>query len=961
VNTALTQGGVLLGQTGANAAQAANTAAAAGNAAATAAKGFQQASTSSNVLRGAIIGISRVTPVAIFGLGVMGTAAVAAALSIRNALIAASEFEQQLNVFEAVTQATGDEMQRVSDLALELGRDLQLPATSANDAAAAMTELAKAGLSVNQTLAATRGVLQLAAASGVGAAEAARVTAAALNAFALDGDQAVVVADLLAAASIAAQGEITDMANALTQASAVAQQTGTSIQDTITAISLLAKNGLLGSDAGTSLRTTLLRLVPTTKEAAEFTRALGIEFRDAQGALRPLPDIFQQYQEALAELPPTLQQATLQQIFGQDAIRAASILAREGAQGFADMAQEVNRQGAAADLSAAKSQGLAGAVSALNSNLETLGVQLGSVVAGPLTTFISSLATAAGGVTSAVGAIGGAVSAFSNFVSPDPVSPEDFVNADEIVEELRKLQPEIERFQKGLFVPPTVLARIDELRARLEEVGPAGIKAASGIEEARSALNNLAAEAARQRELDPFPDRESQAAASKALVEEVKQNIAGLTQSLTGSLNLLARVGVDAEGTAADTARETALAVVAELKKLGPAGEAAIADLPERLKRVLRAAKVAVAEEAADFEIPIRFQISANLAEISGNLDRQLADVDERIAFLRRKLRTAQREAPGSERVEQISGELAAATAQRRGIISQIEGDARERAQDVQTAIDKADQGVIDILEDGRVRFERAVARARDREGQGGLIPALQALRTRLLAERAQALARIKDAETLRDVLRRLNDDLFDVNQDLIDAREGRDDAIAESFEKRITFAELRAQLTGNDQILVNAINDYIKFLRTVALPAARKARQGVEDVKIEIERLKLQRKELLEDTEGESPDVFVARLFREAADQFRRFGSNINVSATGLLSPQNARGVFAASILGPAGQQSAIAQRTRESQLTEARKQTNLLQVIARGPVRRIQGSRVPTEAQRIVAEIGGDILRGL
>src|SRR3990172_4511117 len=124
-----------------------------------------------------------------------------------------------------------------------------------------MTELAKAGLDVNESIAGARGVLQLAAAAQIDNAEAAQLVANSLNAFGLAGDQAVHVADLLANAANAAQGSIVEFGAAQAQVNAVARQVGISLEDTTAILTLFARNGLRGSDAGTSLRTALVRLI----------------------------------------------------------------------------------------------------------------------------------------------------------------------------------------------------------------------------------------------------------------------------------------------------------------------------------------------------------------------------------------------------------------------------------------------------------------------------------------------------------------------------------------------------------------------------------------------------------------------------------------------------------------------------------------------------------------------------
>lgn len=231
-----------------------------------------------SIAQGSLIGATRITGISALGLTPISAAAVVVGLTLRVAIKSAAQFESQMLTLQAVTQSTDAEMKDISSTALALGADLSLPSTSATDAATALLELSKAGLSVADSLAAAKGVLQLATAASIDAGTAAQITATQLNAFKLSGDQAVRVAELLADASIAAQGEITDFAAGFAQAGAVAAQAGVSFEDTTALLTMLGRAGLKGADGGTSLRTTLLRLVPTTKEAAQYVKALGISF-----------------------------------------------------------------------------------------------------------------------------------------------------------------------------------------------------------------------------------------------------------------------------------------------------------------------------------------------------------------------------------------------------------------------------------------------------------------------------------------------------------------------------------------------------------------------------------------------------------------------------------------------------------------------------------------------------------
>jgi TP901 family phage tail tape measure protein len=323
-------------------------------------------------------------------------AATAAAVAFGKAISAATSLQTSLSVFAEVSHATAEEMESVSEAAKALGADITLPAVSATDAATAMLELSKAGLSVQDSISGARGVLQLATAAQIDNQKATEIAASALNAFGLAGSEAVHVADLLANAANAAQGSIEDVGISMQQVNAVARQVGVSLEDETALLALLARNGLRGSDAGTSLRTAFLRLVNPTREANDLIRSLGLNIRDAQGNVRP--EVFAEFGEATANLGPELRDAFAATIFGQDAIRAVAIAAREGTAGLEAMRQEMAQQGTAADVAAAQNVGLTGAINALKSNLETLGATLGTPVADRLAQFVTLINIAVVGV-----------------------------------------------------------------------------------------------------------------------------------------------------------------------------------------------------------------------------------------------------------------------------------------------------------------------------------------------------------------------------------------------------------------------------------------------------------------------------------------------------------------------------------------------------------------------------------
>jgi TP901 family phage tail tape measure protein len=299
------------------------------------------------------------------------------------AVNSAASFEQKLSDVKAVSGATGTEMDTLRKKALQLGKDTQF---SASEAADAIGELAKAGVSITDILnGAADATVALAAAGGIDLPEAATLAANAMNGFGLAAKDLPRVADLIAGAANASAIDVSEFGFALQQVAAVAHLAGVSFDDTATAIALLGNAGIKGSDAGTSLKTVFQNLIPTTQQQIELSKKLGLitkdganAFFDASGKAKSLADISQVLKTALTGMSKEQQLATLQTLFGSDAIRAAAVLADNGAAGFTNMATAMGKV-KAADVAATKMDNLKGSIEQMKGSLETAAIQVGSV------------------------------------------------------------------------------------------------------------------------------------------------------------------------------------------------------------------------------------------------------------------------------------------------------------------------------------------------------------------------------------------------------------------------------------------------------------------------------------------------------------------------------------------------------------------------------------------------------
>jgi len=341
-----------------------------------------------------IEGVGGALQTAFAGAAVGGVVALGAALA--GSVAKAADFEKELSAIQSVSGATNDQLAAISQTALQLGKDTSF---SASEAAAGMEELIKAGVSLEDTLnGGASAALNLAAASGTDVAESAAIMSNAMNAFALSGADAVHIADELTQASNASATSVHELGYSFSAVAAVAHTVGLSFDDTTTALAELAQAGLKGSDAGTSLKTMLINLNPSSKSATAAMRELGIitadgsnQFFDAAGNVKSLSDIQAVLQTATANLTKEQKLNLLQTAFGTDALRAAAIMADQGAAGYDKMTAAMTASGTASDAASTRLNNLSGAWESFQGSLETLAITVGMQLMPVLTDLVKGL------------------------------------------------------------------------------------------------------------------------------------------------------------------------------------------------------------------------------------------------------------------------------------------------------------------------------------------------------------------------------------------------------------------------------------------------------------------------------------------------------------------------------------------------------------------------------------------
>ena len=244
------------------------------------------------------------------GMRGLAIATAPAALGVLFVSKTAADFEAQMSVVQSVLLATKEDMKGLSFVTKQLGATTAFTAKEAGEGA---EFLARAGFSMKDVISALPGVLDAAAASGVGLGDAAKIVADNIGAFGLKATKAGEVADALSLTTSLTNTTFLQLGEAMGFVGNAARTAGLSMAETAAAMGVMANVGVRGTRAGTALKNSLAKLAKPTKKALElFGGRNGMDkalFRmvDGQKKLLPLEVIMANIQKVVAKSADPLQ------------------------------------------------------------------------------------------------------------------------------------------------------------------------------------------------------------------------------------------------------------------------------------------------------------------------------------------------------------------------------------------------------------------------------------------------------------------------------------------------------------------------------------------------------------------------------------------------------------------------------------------------------------------------------
>jgi TP901 family phage tail tape measure protein len=223
----------------------------------------------------------------------------------------------------------------------------------------------------------------LAAAGGLDLAYASDLVTDSMSALGIESSKLDLFVDELAKTSQKSNTNIAQLGEGILKVGGTAKVLAGGTVELNTALGILADNGTKGAEGGTALRNVILALTAPTDKAAAAIKGLGVDVADAEGNMRPLNEIFKDFDKSLDGMTEIEKTNALNNIFNKVDLKSVNALLANSGERFDELKGYIeNAEGAAQEMADTMESGLAGSMRSLSSAYEGLQIAVGEQFAG---------------------------------------------------------------------------------------------------------------------------------------------------------------------------------------------------------------------------------------------------------------------------------------------------------------------------------------------------------------------------------------------------------------------------------------------------------------------------------------------------------------------------------------------------------------------------------------------------
>lgn len=292
------------------------------------------------------------------------------------------DFTSMMSEVQAISGATGSEIAMLEETARSYGATTVF---SASEAAEALKYMSLAGWDANQQAAALGGVLDLAAASGMGLGQASDMVTDYLSAFGMQASESAYFADMLAYAQANSNTSVTQLGEAYKNTAANMNAAGQDVETTTSLLEAMANQGYKGSEAGTALTAIMRDITNSMENGAIKIGDTSIAVSDAEGNFRDLTDVLSDVENATNGMGDAERAAALGATFTADSTKGLNLILNEGMDAISGYEEELRRAGGTAtEMAGVMNDNLSGDMANMNSAFEELKLKVYDGMEAPL-------------------------------------------------------------------------------------------------------------------------------------------------------------------------------------------------------------------------------------------------------------------------------------------------------------------------------------------------------------------------------------------------------------------------------------------------------------------------------------------------------------------------------------------------------------------------------------------------
>lgn len=307
----------------------------------------------------------------------------------RDIIQTGEQFTASMSEVQAISGATGEQLKQLEEAARLYGSTTKF---SANEAADALKYMALAGWDAQTSISALPGVLDLAAASGMGLAQASDMVTDYLSAFGMEASQASYFSDLLTYAQGNSNTSAEQLGEAYRNCAANLNAAGQDIETVTSMLEAMANQGLKGSQSGTALTAVMRDITSKMEDGAVKIGNVSVAVQDAEGNFRDLTDIMTDVSKAVDGMGTATRATALSSVFTEESIKGVNLILNEGVDKIADYESALRSStGAASEAAKVMNDNLSGDIKNMQSAFDELKLKIYEGAESPLRSLVQTI------------------------------------------------------------------------------------------------------------------------------------------------------------------------------------------------------------------------------------------------------------------------------------------------------------------------------------------------------------------------------------------------------------------------------------------------------------------------------------------------------------------------------------------------------------------------------------------